>query len=49
MPSTDRLGAELVVQQRRDVGGARIDIHRHHRDQHQHRAEEGVEEELEAA
>ncbi|EAU45583.1 hypothetical protein R2601_21857 [Salipiger bermudensis HTCC2601] len=39
---------ELVRQQRRDVGGAGIGIHRHHRHQHQDRAEEGVEEELEA-
>ena len=33
--------------QHRDVGGAGIDIHRQHADQHQNRAEECVEEELE--
>ncbi len=41
------VGPEVMGQKRRDVGGARIHIHRDHRDQHQDRAEEGVEEELE--
>ena len=36
------------MQQRRDVGGAGLPIHRHDGEQHQHRAEQRVEEELEA-
>ena len=43
----DRGGGEVVRHQRGNVGGARIDVHRDERDQHQDRAEEGVEEELE--
>ena len=41
-----RLRGEIVVQQRRDVGRARFVHHPHHRDQHQHRAKQRVEEEL---
>ena len=36
------------LQQRRDVGGAGVPVHRHDGEQHQHRAEQRVEEELEA-
>ena len=36
------------MQQHRDVGRAGVPVHRHDGEQHQHRAEEGVEEELEA-
>ena len=39
---------EAVAQQRHDVGRARFPIHRHDGEQHQHRAEQRVEEELEA-
>ena len=39
---------EGVMQQRRDVGGAGLPVHRHDGEQHQHRAEQRVEEELEA-
>ena len=39
---------EGMVQQRRDVGGAGLPVHRHDGEQHQHRAEQRVEEELEA-
>ena len=39
---------ELVGQQRRDVGGAGVPVHGHHGEQHQHRAQQRVEEELEA-
>ena len=39
---------EGVMQQRRDVGRAGLPVHRHDGEQHQHRAGEGVEEELEA-
>ena len=42
------VGRELVRHQRGDVGGARLPVHRHHGEQHQHRAEQRVEEELEA-
>ena len=38
---------ERIGQQRLDVGGAGLIVHRDQRHQHQHRAEEGVEEELE--
>ncbi len=33
---------------RRDVGGAGVPVHAHDREQHQHRADEGIEEEFEA-
>ena len=39
---------ERVLHQRRDVGGAGLPVHRHDGEQHQHRAEQRVEEELEA-
>ena len=42
------LHREAGVQQGRDVGGAGVPVHRHDGEQHQHRAEQGVEEELEA-
>ncbi len=41
------LGLEGDGHQRRNIGRARIDEHRDHRDQHQHRAKEGIKEELE--
>ena len=48
MPRTGKVSeAKGVGHQRRDIGRAGIDIHRDHRHQHQQRAEEGVEEELE--
>ena len=37
-----------AVQQGGDVGGAGIPVHAHDREQHQHRADKGVEEEFEA-
>ena len=43
------VGVELIGQQRRDVGGASLIVHGDQRHQHQHRAEEGVEEELEGS
>ena len=43
------VGREIVRQQRRDVGRAGLPEHRHDGEQHQHRAEQRVEEELEAA
>ena len=39
---------EAVLEQRRDVGRAGVPVHRHDGEQHQHRAEQRVEEELEA-
>ena len=42
------LAREGVAQQHRDVGGARLPVHRHDGEQHQHGAGERVEEELEA-
>ena len=39
---------EAVAQQHGDVGGAGAPVHRHDGEQHQHRAEQRVEEELEA-
>ena len=39
---------EGVAQQHGDVGGAGLPVHRHDGEQHQHRAEQRVEEELEA-
>ena len=39
---------EGVMQERRDVGRARLPVHRHDGEQHQHRAGERVEKELEA-
>ncbi len=41
------VGGELRRHQRRDVGGAGVPVHGQHGEQHQHRAEQRVEEELE--
>ncbi|QYU71032.1 division plane positioning ATPase MipZ [Leptolyngbya sp. 15MV] len=41
-----RFGREIVLHQRRDVGRPRLVHHPQHRDQHQHRAQQRVEEEL---
>ena len=40
-------GREIVLQEQRDVRRSRLPVHRHDGEQHQHRTEEGVEEELE--
>ncbi len=42
------LARERMAQQHGDIGGAGLPVHRHDGEQHQHRAEQRVEEELEA-
>ena len=47
-PGLHRRPGTGCVEQRRDVGRAGLPVHRHDGEQHQHRAEQRVEEELEA-